>query len=299
MRYSIQNALLTRSTTSLKELNFCICVAGLVPAPIQAVKVAARAATFFYAFKTILYIMNTIEVENMDKKVVVRADHLIKSYGEGEALFYALNDVSMEVYDGELLVILGGSGSGKSTLLNMLGGMDKVESGTIIVNGKDITKMNNNQLTIYRRDDVGFVYQFFNLINDVTVFQNVTLAPKSGRNKERAMKLLKAVGLEGKENKFPRQMSGGQQQRVAIARALNKDSNILFCDEPTGALDDASGKAVLALLDEIHKNGKTIVLVTHTREIASMADRVITMKDGKIVGEEINEHPVSAAEVKW
>lgn len=235
----------------------------------------------------------------MEMKVVIKASNLVKSYGEGEAMFYALNDVSMEVYEHEFLVILGGSGSGKSTLLNMLGGMDRVESGTILVNGKDITKMNNNQLTIYRRDDVGFVYQFFNLLNELTVFQNVTLAPKSGRNKERAAALLKAVGLEGKENKFPRQLSGGQQQRVAIARALNKDSNILFCDEPTGALDDASGKAVLALLDQIHKEGKTIVLVTHTREIASMADRVITMKDGHIIKEEINEHPVSADEVKW
>lgn len=235
----------------------------------------------------------------MEMKVVIKASNLVKSYGEGEAMFYALNDVSMEVYEHEFLVILGGSGSGKSTLLNMLGGMDRVDSGTILVNGKDITKMNNNQLTIYRRDDVGFVYQFFNLLNELTVFQNVTLAPKSGRNKERAAALLKAVGLEGKENKFPRQLSGGQQQRVAIARALNKDSNILFCDEPTGALDDASGKAVLALLDQIHKEGKTIVLVTHTREIASMADRVITMKDGHIVKEEINEHPVSADEVKW
>ena len=231
--------------------------------------------------------------------VIVKAEHLMKSYGEGEALFYALNDVSIEVYEHEFLVILGGSGSGKSTLLNMMGGMDRVDSGSIIVNDKDITKMNSNELTIYRRDDVGFVYQFFNLINDITVFQNVTLAPKSGRNKERAMALLKAVGLEGKENKFPRQLSGGQQQRVAIARALNKDSNILFCDEPTGALDDASGKAVLGLLDEIHQQGKTIVLVTHTREIAQMANRVITMRDGKIVSETINEHPVKASEVMW
>ena len=231
--------------------------------------------------------------------VIVKAEHLMKSYGEGEALFYALNDVSIEVYEHEFLVILGGSGSGKSTLLNMMGGMDRVDSASIIVNDKDITKMNSNELTIYRRDDVGFVYQFFNLINDITVFQNVTLAPKSGRNKERAMALLKAVGLEGKENKFPRQLSGGQQQRVAIARALNKDSNILFCDEPTGALDDASGKAVLGLLDEIHQQGKTIVLVTHTREIAAMANRVITMRDGKIVSETINEHPVKASEVMW
>lgn len=235
----------------------------------------------------------------MDKAVIIRASSLKKSYGEGEALLYALNDVSLEVYEGEFLVILGESGSGKSTLLNVLGGMDKTDSGTVVVQGKDITAMNARQLTLYRRDDVGFVYQFFNLLNDLTVLQNVTLAPRSGRNKERAAALIEAVGLKGKENKFPRQLSGGQQQRVAIARALNKDSNILFCDEPTGALDAASGNAVLVLLDQIHKQGKTIVLVTHTREIAMMADRVVSMKDGKIVRIEENEHPLGADEVNW
>ncbi len=235
----------------------------------------------------------------MEQKEIIVAEHLKKSYGEGEALFYALNDVSIKVYENEFLVILGGSGSGKSTLLNMLGGMDKVESGSILVNGQDITKYNNKQLTLYRRDDIGFVYQFFNLINELTVFQNVTLAPKSGRNKERAMKLLKSVGLADKKDKFPRQLSGGQQQRVAIARALNKDSNILLCDEPTGALDDVSGKQVLKLISKLHKEGKTIVFVTHTKEIAQMADRIITMKNGKVVKTTINEHPVEADEVEW
>lgn len=235
----------------------------------------------------------------MEQKEIIVAEHLKKSYGEGEALFYALNDVSIKVYENEFLVILGGSGSGKSTLLNMLGGMDKVESGSILVNGHDITKYNNKQLTLYRRDDIGFVYQFFNLINELTVFQNVTLAPKSGRNKERAMKLLKSVGLADKKDKFPRQLSGGQQQRVAIARALNKDSNILLCDEPTGALDDVSGKQVLKLISKLHKEGKTIVFVTHTKEIAQMADRIITMKNGKVVKTTINEHPVEADEVEW
>lgn len=235
----------------------------------------------------------------MEQKEIIVAEHLKKSYGEGEALFYALNDVSIKVYENEFLVILGGSGSGKSTLLNMLGGMDKVESGSILVNGQDITKYNNKQLTLYRRDDIGFVYQFFNLINELTVFQNVTLAPKSGRNKERAMKLLKSVGLADKKDKFPRQLSGGQQQRVAIARALNKDSNILLCDEPTGALDDVSGKQVLKLISKLHKEGKTIVFVTHTKEIAQMADRIITMKNGRVVKTTINEHPVEADEVEW
>ena len=233
-----------------------------------------------------------------EKKIIIEAKNLIKTYGEAEGLTYALNDVSINVYEHDFLVILGGSGSGKSTFLNMLGAIDKVDKGEINVLGKDIVKFNDKQLTLYRRDTIGFVYQFFNLINDITVFQNVILAP-GARDKAKAMELIKRVGLEGKETKFPRQLSGGQQQRVAIARALNKNSEILLCDEPTGALDDASGKAVLQLLEEIHNEGKTIVLVTHTKEIAGMANRIITMKNGKVISEETNENIVKASEVVW
>lgn len=234
----------------------------------------------------------------MEQKVIIEAKNLVKTYGEGEGLMYALNNVSIKVYEHDFLVILGGSGSGKSTFLNMLGGIDKVDSGSIDVLGKDIVKFNDKELTLYRRDTIGFVYQFFNLINDITVLQNVMLAPGS-RDKNKAEMLLARVGLEGKENKFPRQLSGGQQQRVAIARALNKNSEILLCDEPTGALDDASGKAVLQLLEEIHNEGKTIVLVTHTKEIAGMANRIITMKNGQVVSEEENKNIVKASEVVW
>ena len=233
-----------------------------------------------------------------EKRVLIEARDLVKTYGEGEGLMYALNKVSLKVYEHDFLVILGGSGSGKSTFLNMIGAIDKVDSGEIIVNNRDIVKLNDRGLTLYRRNEIGFVYQFFNLINDITVYQNVTLAPGS-RNKERALSLLDRVGLLDKKEKFPRQLSGGQQQRVAIARALNKDSDILLCDEPTGALDDASGKAVLKLLEEIHNEGKTIVLVTHTREIAQMANRVVTMKNGQVISDEINEHIVKAEEVEW
>jgi len=232
------------------------------------------------------------------KKAIIQANDLVKTYGEGEGLTFALNHVSLTVYEHDFLVILGGSGSGKSTLLNMIGGIDTVESGEILVYGNDIVKYNDKQLTLYRRNTVGFVYQFFNLINDITVYQNVTLSP-GARNKDRAMALLDRVQLADKKDKFPRQLSGGQQQRVAIARALNKQSEILLCDEPTGALDDASGKAVLKLLQEIHEEGKTIVLVTHTREIAGMATRIVTMKDGKVVREEVNEHRIRAEEVAW
>ena len=232
------------------------------------------------------------------KKALIEAKNLVKTYGEGEGLMHALNDVSITVYEHDFLVILGGSGCGKSTFLNMIGAIDKVSSGQIIVNGRDICKLSDKGLTLYRRNEVGFVYQFFNLINDITVFQNVTLAPGS-RDKERASKLLKRVGLLEKKDKFPRQLSGGQQQRVAIARALNKNSDILLCDKPTGALDDVSGKAVLKLLEDIHNDGKTIVLVTHTREIAQMANRIITMKNGKVISDVRNEHIVKAEEVEW
>ena len=233
-----------------------------------------------------------------NRRVLIEARNLVKTYGEGEALTYALNNVSIKVYEHDFLVILGGSGSGKSTFLNMIGAIDNVNSGEIIVNDRDICKLNDKGLTLYRRNEIGFVYQFFNLINDITVFQNVTLAPGS-RDKEKAMRLLERVGLADKKDKFPRQLSGGQQQRVAIARALNKPSDILLCDEPTGALDDASGKAVLQLLEEIHNEGKTIVLVTHTREIAQMANRIITMKNAQVVKEEYNDHIVKASEVEW
>ena len=233
-----------------------------------------------------------------ERRVLIETKNLFKTYGEGEALTYALKDVSIKVYEHDFLVILGGSGSGKSTLLNMIGAIDNVDSGEIIVNERDICKLNDKGLTLYRRNEVGFVYQFFNLINDITVYQNVTLAPGS-RNKERALNLLDRVGLLDKKDKFPRQLSGGQQQRVAIARALNKNSDILLCDEPTGALDDASGKEVLKLLEEIHNEGKTVVLVTHTREIAQMANRIITMKNAQVVKEEYNDHIVKAEEVEW
>ena len=234
----------------------------------------------------------------MEKKIIIEAKNLVKTYGEGEAIMHAIDNVSIEVYEHEFLVILGGSGSGKSTFLNMIGGIDKVDSGEILIYGNDIVKYNDRDITLYRRNTIGFVYQFFNLLNDITVLQNVMLAPGS-RDKERALSLLKRVELEGKENKFPRQLSGGQQQRVAIARALNKKSDILLCDEPTGALDDVSGKAVLKLLEDIHKDGKTIVLVTHTKEIAGMADRIITMKNGKVDKVEINENIIPAEKVIW
>ena len=232
------------------------------------------------------------------ERVIIEVKNVSKKYIEAEKEKYALNDVSLNVYDKEFLVILGGSGSGKSTLLNLIGGLDNLDSGTILVNGKDITKLNKKDLTLYRRNDIGFVYQFYNLLPELTVIQNVTLAP-GARDKIVAEKLLDLVGLKDKIDKYPNQLSGGEQQRVAIARAINKKSNILLCDEPTGALDDKSGRQVLELLNKLNKEGKTIVLVTHIKEISRIADRIITIKDSKIIKEEINDNKISIDEVSW
>ena len=224
--------------------------------------------------------------------------NVTKKYGEGEGLTYALNDVSLSIRRGEFVTIVGESGSGKSTLLNMLGAIDFPSNGKIIVNGRDITKFKEKELTQYRKNEVGFVYQFFYLVTDITALQNVMLI-HGYKHKEQAEKLLDKVGLLEKKDKFPRQLSGGQQQRVAIARALNKEGDLLLLDEPTGALDEASGIKILELIQTIHDEGKTIILVTHTKEIGLISDRIIKMKDGKIVSDQINEHPLPVHEVHW
>jgi putative ABC transport system ATP-binding protein len=180
----------------------------------------------------------------------------------------------------------------------MLGAIDFPSNGKIIVNGRDITKFKEKELTQYRKNEVGFVYQFFYLVTDITALQNVMLV-NGYKHKEQAEKLLDKVGLLEKKDKFPRQLSGGQQQRVAIARALNKEGDLLLLDEPTGALDEASGIKILELIQTIHDEGKTIILVTHTKEIGLISDRIIKMKDGKIVSDQINEHPLPVHEVHW
>ena len=228
----------------------------------------------------------------------VEIKNVTKIYGEGEGITYALNDVSLNIKKGEFITIVGESGSGKSTLLNILGAIDYPTSGEVFVKGKDITKYKEKELTNYRKNEVGFVFQFFNLINDITALQNVMIVT-GYKNKERALELLDKVNLLDKQDKFPRQLSGGQQQRIAIARALNKEGDLLLFDEPTGALDEASGINILELINELHDEGKTIILVTHTKEIGLISDRIITMKDGTIISDTINSNPIPVKEVHW
>lgn len=235
----------------------------------------------------------------MEKEAIIEVKDLVKKYGQDEATVYALNHVSMKVYKGEFLIILGYSGSGKSTLLNMIGGIDKVNEGQIIYKGQDISKFKDRQLTKYRREAIGYIFQFFNLLSDITVYQNIVLAPSASKDKKEIERILDGVGLLDKKDKFPRQLSGGQQQRASIARALAKKSDMLLADEPTGALDYESGKEVLRLLQKLHKEGRTIVMVTHTKEITALADRIITMKNGQIIEERQNTPIDDVDAIDW
>ena len=231
------------------------------------------------------------------RTILLHAEHLHKTYGSGEAAVTALNDVSLTVCSGELLVILGSSGSGKSTLLNLLGGMDSATSGSILIDGRDLCTMRDRELTAYRRDCVGFVFQSFNLIGELTARENVALVSADAEAVERA---LENVGLSKKGGVYPSRLSGGEQQRVAIARALVRRPKLLFCDEPTGALDYETGRQILKQIESAcRKNGQTVVFVTHTKEIGRIADRVITMRSGKIIHETVNRSPVSVREIEW
>ena len=233
---------------------------------------------------------------------LIKFKNVKKTYTIGEKSFNALNGVSFSINKGEFVVILGPSGAGKSTVLNLLGGMDKVTSGEIKVGDQIISEFNDSKLTDYRAENIGFIFQFYNILPTLTVLENVELIDDIVKNPKDAKEILKEVGLEKHYNKFPNQLSGGEQQRVSIARAIAKDPLLLLCDEPTGALDSKTGVEVLKLLkkqceDENKKN--TVVIVTHNSLIAEVADRVIRVKNGKIESNEINENPKKIDEVKW
>lgn len=223
-----------------------------------------------------------------------------KIYTMGEVQVAALDGMSFSIEQGELCVVVGPSGSGKTTLLNMLGGMDGCTSGQILLEGKDISKLSERDLTLYRRHDIGFVFQFYNLVPSLTALENVELANQICRDPLDAAEALEMVGLGHRMGNFPAQLSGGEQQRVAIARALAKNPKLLLCDEPTGALDYQTGKAILKLLQDTCKStGKTVVLITHNSAFTEIADRVVHVRGGKALSVDVNHHPVSAETLEW
>ncbi len=234
------------------------------------------------------------------KKTIVEFRDVVKTYGEGEALQYANNHVSFTIEEGEFVVILGQSGAGKSTVLNMLGGMDLPTSGKVLIDGEEVSAMNDKQLSDFRARKIGFIFQFYNLIPSLTVRENVALTKSIVKDAADPDEMLAAVGLANHKDKFPSQLSGGEQQRVSIARALSKKPRIILGDEPTGALDSETGVIVLSLLQKQSRAGKnTVILVTHNADIAQCADKVIRMKNGKIREVITNEHPLAVEEVEW
>ena len=223
-----------------------------------------------------------------------------KQYRMGEVTIDALRDITFEIEKGEICVIVGASGAGKTTLLNILGGMDTLTSGKVLLDGRDISRYSSKALTKYRRYDIGFVFQFYNLVPNLTALENVELAAQLSKRPLQPRKVLKQVGLAGRMNNFPAQLSGGEQQRVAIARALAKNPKLLLCDEPTGALDYNTGKAILKLLqDTAREKGITVVIITHNQAITAMADRIIEIKNGMVASKRINDNVAPVEEIEW
>ena len=232
-------------------------------------------------------------------KSFIELKNVKKSYLVGNQEFNALNGINLSINRGEFVVVLGPSGAGKSTLLNLLGGMDTVTSGTIMIGEDDISKYDNKELTRYRANDVGFIFQFYNIMPTLTVDENVRLIKDVTNTSKTSNEVLKSVGLLKHKNKFPQELSGGEQQRVSIARAIMKNPKVLLCDEPTGALDSETGASVLKLLKKQSDEDTTVIIVTHNSLIADIADRVVKIKNGKIVSNEVNKHPKNIDEVKW
>ena len=227
-------------------------------------------------------------------------NEVYKRYKMGEVIITAANGVTFNVEKGEFAIVVGSSGAGKTTVLNILGGIDKSDGGSFYVDGKEISSLSEKELIAYRRHDIGFVFQFYNLVPNLTALENVELATQIGSKALNPAKVLERVGLGERLNNFPAQLSGGEQQRVSIARALAKNPKLLLCDEPTGALDYNTGKQILKLLqDTSRETGMTVIVITHNSAITPMADRVISMKSGRVVSMEVNENPVSVADIEW
>lgn len=230
----------------------------------------------------------------------VKFEHVKKTYKMGEVSIEALKDATFEIEKGEICVIVGASGAGKTTLLNILGGMDTLTSGKVWLDGSEISGYSQKQLTTYRRHDIGFVFQFYNLVQNLTALENVSLATQICKNPMDSEEALRKVGLEHRLKNFPAQLSGGEQQRVAIARALAKNPKLLLCDEPTGALDYNTGKSILKLLQDTSRaTGMTVVIITHNQAITPMADRIVHVKNGCVSSVEINENKIPIENIEW
>ena len=238
--------------------------------------------------------------ERYKMKNFIELKNVKKSFTMGEVIIKAVDDVSFSIDKGEVVIVLGASGAGKSTILNLLGGMDQVTDGSIFVDGNEISKYDKKGLTTYRREDIGFVFQFYNLIQNLNALENVELAVEICKDPINPIEVLKSVGLEDRLYNFPSQLSGGEQQRVSIARALAKNPKLLLCDEPTGALDYNTGKSILRILyDTSKKYNMTVIIITHNSAIAPIADKVITVKSGKVQEVKINSNPVSIESIEW
>lgn len=234
------------------------------------------------------------------KKTMVKLSHVMKTFHVGDNKIKAVNDLSFEVEEGKFCIVLGPSGSGKTTALNLIGGMDRADSGELLIDGRNLLAFNNKQLCDYRRNDVGFVFQFYNLMPNLTAKENVELSTEMCRNAFPPEEILDKVGLKDRIDNFPAQLSGGEQQRVSIARALAKNPKILLCDEPTGALDYQTGKTILKLLKDMSRDqGKTIIIVTHNSAIKDMADEVVHIKNGAAESIEHNDNPKDIEEIEW
>lgn len=239
-------------------------------------------------------------MENSKKRGFVELDRVSKIYGNKDVKIVAVDEISFSIDKGEFVVIVGPSGAGKTTVLNILGGMDQASGGSVWVDGEDIAKYNSRQLTQYRCEDIGFVFQFYNLVPNLTALENVELALQICKDPLDARQVLREVGLRERMKNFPAQLSGGEQQRVSIARALAKNPKLLLCDEPTGALDYQTGKAILKLLQDMcRERGMTVIVITHNSALTPMADKVIRIKNGTVSSMELNEKPIPVENIEW
>ena len=240
------------------------------------------------------------DMENSKKRGFVELDRVSKIYGNKDVKIVAVDEISFSIDTGEFVVIVWPSGAGKTTVLNILGGMDQASGGSVWVDGEDIAKYNSRQLTQYRREDIGFVFQFYNLVPNLTALENVELALQICKDPLDARQVLREVGLRERMKNFPAQLSGGEQQRVSIARALAKNPKLLLCDEPTGALDYQTGKAILKLLQDMcRERGMTVIVITHNSALTPMADKVIRIKNGTVSSMELNEKPIPVENIEW